>query len=572
MINKEQLSQKPFYLSESDMKWVEKTLESMTLDEKISQLFCLIAYSSDEEYLKYLSRHLKVGGVMCRTMSKEEVISTVSGLQANSKIPMLIAANLEAGGNGVCTDGTRLGSQLQVAATDNVEMATRLGEVCGNEGSALGINWAFSPIIDIDFNFRNPITNTRTFGSDPEKVSKMGKAYVEAIQGKGVAASIKHFPGDGVDERDQHLVSSVNDLSCEQWDLTFGHAYQEAIDAGAKTVMVGHILQPAYSRFFNKDLSDEDILPASLSYELVTNLLKEKLGFNGLVITDSTTMAGMLIPLSRKQAVPQAVAAGCDMFLFTKNIEEDFSYMKEGYETGIISKERLHEAVTKILALKASLKLHKKLDANELIPKKEEVNRVLRCNEHLQWEKECADKAITLVKEEKGVLPINQQRYKKVLVYGIETELGTMGFGANEGAVNHFIDHLKDRGYEVDKFKPKPGFEGMLQPYHDIVDKYDLIIYVANMATKSNQTIIRIEWDEPMGVNVPIYMNDTPTIFISLENPYHLLDVPRVRTYINTYGSSEVVLASLINKLEGLSSFEGINPVDPFCGKWDTRL
>lgn len=569
MIN---FKEKPFFLTEKEIDWVKNTLSTMSVEEKISQLFCLIAYSSEEEYLNFLSEDLKIGGIMCRTMPKEEVVSTVTQLQSRSKIPMLIAANLESGGNGVCLEGTRIGSQLQVAATDNLEMASRLGEVCGSEGSALGINWAFAPIVDIDYNFRNPITNTRTFGSDPSRVSGMAKKYVESLQKHNMAAAIKHFPGDGVDERDHHLVSSVNDFSCTQWDETFGKVYQELIDAGSKTVMVGHILQPAYSRYFKPDIKDEDILPASLNYDLVTNLLKKKLGFNGLVITDSTTMAGMVIPMSREKAVPQTIAAGCDMFLFTKNIEEDFYFMRQGYDDGIISDERLNDAVSKILALKASLKLHDKQQEGTLIPTEKNVNQVLNSKQFRDWEQACADESITLVKEEKDVLPINPVKHKRVLLYGIETEKGNMGFGAQGGAVDQVIGDLNARGYEVEKFKPKLGFEGMLSRYDEIQENYDLIIYVANMATKSNQTVIRIEWDEPMGSNVPVYFTEVPTIFISLENPYHLIDVPRVKTYINTYGSSEIIIAELLNKLEGKSQFKGKSPVDAFCGMWDTKL
>ena len=224
------LTGNPFYLSEEDIAWVSSTLASMTEQEKIAQLFCLITYTDDEKYLAYLAEGLKVGGVMTRTMQTEELINTVTRLQKHARIPMLIAANLEAGLNQVCTGGTRVGCEMGIAATGDVKYAHELGRVIGEEASALGINWAFAPIIDIDYNFRNPITNTRTFGSDPAMVAQCGKAYVEEVQKFGIAASIKHFPGDGVDERDQHLVASVNSLSAEDWEKTYGTAYKTSID------------------------------------------------------------------------------------------------------------------------------------------------------------------------------------------------------------------------------------------------------------------------------------------------------------------------------------------------------
>ncbi|WP_019535060.1 glycoside hydrolase family 3 protein [Paenibacillus ginsengihumi] len=565
------LKAKPFYLSDEDVAWVEQTLADMTLDEKVGQLFCLVGYSDEEEYLQRLAKDYKAGGLMCRPMTADKVVKTVRTLQQNAKIPMLIAANLEKGGSGIATEGTTVGSVMQVAATDDDEMAYKLGVVCGREGAALGCNWSFAPIIDIDYNFRNPITNTRTFGSDPERVRRMGVQYVKGVQQHGVAASIKHFPGDGVDERDQHLVESVNSLSCEEWDATYGAVYKACIEEGAMTVMVGHILQPAYSRKLNPALADRDILPASLSYELVTKLLKEQLGFNGLVVTDASTMAGMMISMPRSQAVPQAIAAGCDMFLFCRSLEEDFGYMKKGIEDGVITQERLHEALTRILGLKAALKLHRKQAEGTLVPSLEEALKVVGAEEHQQWSIECADKAITLVKEEEGVLPIHPDKHKRILFYDIESQQG-VAYSARVGAVDIFKEKLKDEGFEVTTFEVNPGFEGMMTAQSSVLGKYDLIIYLANLVTKSNQTVVRIEWKQPMGANVPTFMTSIPTIFISIENPYHLLDAPRVRTYINAYNSNDNVLQALIDKLMGRSSFKGTSPVDPFCGLWDARL
>ncbi|WP_141336297.1 glycoside hydrolase family 3 protein [Paenibacillus sp. tmac-D7] len=565
------LKQKPFYLTDEDISWVEQTLASMTPDEKVGQLFCMIGRSSDEEYLSDLAKTYNAGGLMCRPMAAEDIVKTVRTLQQNSKIPMLIAANLEKGGSGIANEGTTVGSVMQVAATNDIEMAYKLGTVCGREGAAVGCNWSFAPIIDIDYNFRNPITNTRTFGSEPDRVRQMGVQYLKAVQKYGVAASIKHFPGDGLDERDQHLVESINPLSCEEWDATYGAIYKACIEEGAMTVMVGHILQPAYSRKLNPNLKDEELLPASLSYELTTKLLKERMGFNGLVVTDASTMAGMMISMPRAQAVPHAIAAGCDMFLFTRSLEEDFKYMKQGIENGVITQERLHDALTKILALKAALKLHKKQADGTLFPSLDEAMRVLGNEEHRAWSVECADRAVTIVKEEKGVLPIHPDKYKKVLFYDIESEAG-IAYSARVGAADQFMNLLQAEGFDVDRFETNPGFEGMMTPQSNIVGKYDLIVYLANMVTKSNQTVVRIEWKQPMGANVPVYMSSIPTIFISVENPYHLLDAPRVRTYINAYNSNDNVLHALIDKLMGRSEFKGISPVDPFCGMWDTRL
>lgn len=566
------LKSKPFYLSDSDIKWVQDTLNGMTKEEKISQLFCLITYTDDENYLAYLAGGLKVGGVMLRTMHLDECCNTVERLQKHAKIPLLISANLEAGLNQTCIEGTRVGCELGIAATGDKKYAKALGEIVGKEASAIGVNWAFAPIIDIDYNFHNPITNTRTFGSDPQTVAEFGCEYVKAVQSYGIAASIKHFPGDGVDERDQHLLASVNSLTCEEWENTYGKAYKTSIDAGALTVMTGHIMQPAWSKKLDPSLKDGDIKPGLIAKELLNGLLRERLGFNGLIVTDSTTMAGMGTILPREKAVPLTIAAGCDMFLFTKNLEEDVRFMTAGVDDGTITAERLDEAVTRILALKAALKLPQKQKQGKLIPDREAAAKIMGCVENKKIASEVADKSITLVKEQKGVLPLTPQRYKRVLIYKKEGAASATSNGISVGAADKLIEKFKAQGFEVTIFAPSGGWEGMATPVSDIYNNYDLIVYIANLATKSNQTVVRLEWAEPMGADVPVYMNSIPTVFISLENPYHLVDVPRVKTYINTYGSADVILDSLMDKLTGKSEFKGVSPVDAFCGKWDTRL
>lgn len=559
----------PFYLDDKGIKWVEDTLTGMTEDEKIQHLFFPALFNYDEASIDSLLGKLHPAGVMFRPCTAKEAVEATNFLRKKSKIPMLIAANLERGGNGIAVEGTMIGAPMGIAATEDYEEnARRLGTLCAREGKAVGANWAFAPVIDIDSNFRNPITNTRTFGSDPGKVAACGKAYTTACQELGVAVSIKHFPGDGRDERDQHLVTSINDLGCEEWMDTYGRAYKESIDAGALTVMIGHIMQPAWQKRLNPELRDEDILPGSLSPELVgeKGLLRGVLGFNGLIVTDASTMAGFTIPMERRKAVPHAIASGADVFLFNRNLEEDLEYMRAGVAEGVVTKERLDEAVMRILALKAALKLHEQ--AEELTVG--DAMEVLGCPEHLEWARTIAQKSITLVKKQPGVLPLDPAK-KRVLYYPIEAEQG-VSYSAKAGVCAEFQTLLEREGFEVTVFSPDATHEGSVTRSDYFQGNYDYIIYVANMVTKSNQTTVRIEWQQPMGANCPHYISCIPTIFISVENPYHLLDVPRVKTFINTYCSENIVLHELMEKLMGRAAFEGTSPVDAFCGKWDTRL
>jgi beta-N-acetylhexosaminidase len=336
--------------------------------------------------------------------------------------------------------------------------------------------------------------------------------------------------------------------------------------------MIGHIMLPEYSRRYNPGVSDGEIMPASLDAGLLNGLLRKQLGFNGLIITDATTMAGFTLPMSRRKAVPYSIACGCDMFLFARNLEEDVQFMMDGVKDGIITKERLDEAVTRILATKAALGLHKPVQAGQ--PGQIDLGKakaIVGRGQHVDWAKECADKSITLVKEEPGVLPITPAKYGRILFHAIESVGGVSQYYVNE-ACGAVAQKLRDEGFIVDIFQPSDGMEGKTPKTTDTTEVYDLILYVANLATKSNQTIVRIEWAQPMGANCGHYINDVPTVFVSLENPYHLLDFPRVRTYINCYSNNKSSIDALIEKLLGRSEFKGTSPVDPFCGKWDARL
>ncbi|WP_375103553.1 glycoside hydrolase family 3 protein [Paenibacillus sp. RS8] len=563
------LKGKPFYLQNEDIQWVKNTLESMDLDAKVGQLFCPLGMNDDQTELQDMLENYQPGGIMYRPGEGVGVQSTHRYLQENSRIPLLVSANLEAGGNGIASEGTYFGKQMQVAATDNEEMGYRLGQIAGREGKAVGCNWAFAPVVDIDMNFRNPITNIRTYGSDPERVLRMGKAYVKGVQENGVAASIKHFPGDGVDDRDQHLHISINSLSVEDWDQTYGMVYKGLIDEGAMTVMIGHIMLPAYSRALSPDIRDEELMPATLSPELLNGLLRDKLGFNGMIVTDAATMAGFTMAMKREIAVPKSIAAGCDMFLFNRNMPEDYKYMKEGIENGILTMKRVDEAVTRILALKASLGLHRKQQEDKLVPGLDALS-VMKCEEHEKWAQECADQAITLVKDTQSLLPISPERHKRILFFSLGDEVGHY---SSEVSYRTLVEQLEREGFVVDIFnRENLDFSWMMTSIESLTDKYDLAIYCANIVTMSNQTVVRINWAPPMGADMPWFLQELPTLFISTASPYHLQDVPQVKTFINTYSSSEYVYEALVEKLLGRSPFKGVNPVDPFCTYWETKL
>ena len=553
------LKAKPFFLTDEQIAWLENTLASMTLEEKVGQLFCPISYSSDPGYLQYQLLRFHVGGLLFKTSPSQEVRAALDFMQQGSKVPVLSAANLEFGSTGFLEDGTFFAQQMGIGATGDPEQAYRMGYVATKEAAAAGCNWAFAPICDLDLNWRNPIVNVRSYGNDPETVIAMCKAYKRAADENGVAVSVKHFPGDGVDEVDQHLLTSVNSLSCEEWDATYGRVYRALIEDGAQTIMVGHIDQPAWRKRLNPH-AESSTVPATLSPELMTGLLRGELGFNGLIVTDATPMVGYTSAMKRSDAVPLTIMAGADMFLFNKDLEEDYGYMLEGVKRGVLTLTRVDEAITRILALKASLGLWNK-DQNAIIPPAEEA-ACIGCAAHHAWARECADAAITLVKDTQHALPLSPEKTPRIL-------LEVLGGCPSERRIAATMTALLEKeGFTVTLYEPEDfiHLEFKVESFHE---KYDAVLYLGNVENASNKTTNRINWYTMWGAgnNVPWFVHEVPTVFASLANPYHLVDVPMMKTYINCYSNNTETLEALVEKLVGRDAFRGVSPVDPFCGK-----
>jgi beta-N-acetylhexosaminidase len=524
----------PFFLDDDAIQWVEETFGKMTLEEKCGQVFCPMGFSGDEGTLKHLVEEIGVGGMMYRADSAQNIQNTHRTIQSLAKIPLLLAANTEAGGDGLAYEGTSFGKPMAVAATNQPENGYRMGLTACSEGAAMGMNWSFAPIVDINYEFHNPITNVRTFGDDPDKVIAFAGAYMKGADECDVAVAIKHFPGDGVDERDQHIVTSVNSLTTGEWDESYGKVYKTLIERGAKTVMVGHIAQPAYVKAFNPNADRAEMLrPASLSSELLTGLLRGKLGFNGLISTDATPMVGFTAAMKRSLAIPTAIASGCDMILFNKSIEEDYQYLLDGIKNGILTEERLDEAVLRILATKASLHLPAKQKDGTLVPGAEELRTVGSC-EHRTWAKEVADQAITLVRDRRVAI-----------------------------TVEDFMD--------PSRMTPEKG-KLMHEMYRSVAEMkadYDLYVYVCNMENASNNTTLRLNWNVCFGLgdDAPWHAAEIPMLMISTAYPYHLFDAPMIGTYINAYSGNQDFCEAVMEKLMGRSAFVGVSPVDPLCGK-----
>lgn len=573
------LKEKPYYLNDDQISWIENRIQSMTLEEKLQQLFFILTERNDEEYLKEVTKKHKFGGARYNPNSPEAILKHNQIIQQNSDIPCLIAANTESGGNGAARGGTEIGCGTKIGSTHNPDFAYQLGYVSALEAKQVGVNTLFAPIVDIHHDFHNPVISYKCFSNDPEEVKEMSLAFLKGVKDNGLVACAKHFPGDGYDERDQHLSPSINPLSTKEWDERFGLVYTSLIEAGLPMIMVGHITLPSYEKEFNPEI--RKYLPATLSKEIVTDLLKEKLHFNGMVVSDATHMVALTCAMKREEILPRMIQSGIDMILFYNDYEEDMEYMLKGYHEGIITPERLQDALRRILGIKCMLKMNE----NKAVIPKTDLS-ILGCKAHQDIARKVSQAGITLVKEEKGVLPLTPSKYKKILIVPQHDDnpFSSMMPKGIPTVYDMMKKKLEENGFEVEIFKslmdqalemnPRDAFNiisniyNFKTPISALKEKYDLIIHM--MDFDSHNTVERVLWKMSKGTpDVPWYVNEVPTMMISLRCPFHLFDAPQMKTYINTYDKNPSTIDVLVDKLVGKEEFMGVSPVDAFCGMKD---
>ncbi len=587
------LKANPYYLSDEDIAWVNETIGGMSDEEKVGQLFFQLTSSQDEEYLRELMEKYHLGGCRYNGMPGARVLEQNRILQKYAKVPVIIACNTEAGGDGACSDGTNIGSGIKIGATGNAEYARDLGRMANEQAAAIGCNMAFAPVCDIHYNWQNEEIITRGFGNDPERVAEMSLAYLEGAHSvPGFACAAKHFPGNGQDYRDAHIANNINEFDYDQWMETYGHVYKTLIDGGLDAIMGGHIMLPKYMRKVKPSITDDEMLPATLCPEIMTGLLRDDLGFNGMVVTDASHMVGMTNRMRRSEMLPASINAGCDMFLFFNDPDEDFATMLEAYRSGVISEERMTEALTRILGLKAHMGLHKKTQ-EEFAGHPEDLDAVLHEPSYAEKAKEISREALTLVKyKDEGVLPVSPEKTKRVMIVHVKGSEGPMSAfmammmppGSRKTPAEELRDRLIDKGFDafiyespLDKIKQQiaAGENPSANLYFagknaiaDFVSQMDLVITLCDVANGHPTFGL-----SKGGGEIPWYVFEVPVIAISVNLPTTLADIPQVRTYINAYDSKPYTLDALVDALmTGPEAFRGKDPVDSFCGLWDTHI
>jgi len=550
----------PFNLSDDDIAWVRRTRDSLSMRQGLQQLFVLGQLADDPAGAHQRMAH-RPGGVHRKWGPDLDLAwQTTRVALEEAQIPPFITGDMEGGGYGA-TCATPLPNALATAAIADDTLVHEVARVMAEETAVMGFNWSFSPAIDIAARLDSGIVGTRSFGSDLATIRKQGLIHALAMQRAGVAATAKHWPGEGFDNRDQHLVTTVNPLSWQQWQENFGGLYRELINAGVMTVMAGHIAWPAGAQHLNPAVGRRAWAPATVSGELCIDLLRGELGFKGLVVSDATSMGGLSSWDSRTRFLPEVLQAGCDVILFSKSPDADLACLEAALLDGRLTEARVDDALTRVLGLKAALGLHRKSLDERLAPL-DQVREQLALPGNQLIGQRAAQASVTLVKDT-GVLPISPARHKRVVLCteGIKTHL----HGATPGPLSAITDGLRQAGFVLSDYDadnpPAP-------------DNADLVLYLLAQESMMCAPRSQVDWSGLQGgprQGMRRTWHDVPTVMVSFGQPACLLDAPRVPAYINAYYAAQTVQEAVLHKLLGHEPFIGVSPIDAFCGQEEAR-
>ncbi len=546
------LRRAPFELDQSGIDWVERTLAAMGPQERAGQLFVHLSMGDDPGELSRLQALAPAGITRNFSGTLAAEADFLDAAQAGAEVPLLISSDLE-GSRMSLAFGTEVPNPLALAAVDDLQASRTVAGIMAREAVAIGVNWTFTPVIDINAAFRSPIVATRGFGADVARIEAQALTQIAAFQTEGVAATVKHWPGEGHDDRDQHLVTTINPLDMEAWEASHGRLYRAAIAAGVKSVMAGHIAFPAYVRSVNPDAGVEAFRPASVSRELLDGLLRGRLGFNGVIVSDATPMAGFGAWGPRAQMLPEVIENGCDLILFSDDPETDHALILTAIADGRISQTRLTTALRRVLGLKASLGLH--------LGVREAARDRIGLADDRAAARAVTGRAPTLVKDLTGLMPLSPARHRRVLL----VSGGVVFPFTPEPLPLDLPDLLRAEGFQVTLHE---------KGQHIHPAGWDLVIYALAEETLLTRGRIFLDWLKltgGFGTAMQRVWHEVPVVLISFGYPYLLYDAPRVPCCINAYASMPTMQAAVVDCLVGRAPFQGISPVDPFCGLEDAH-
>jgi len=531
--------------------WAENKLKGMTLREKIAQMIVtnsdgFYLNENDKEFkrLENLITKEKIGGVIFFKGKALDEARLINKLQSLSETPLLISQDFERGTAMRLDDGSLFPNNMAIGATRNPELAYKMGLQIAKECRALGIHQNYSPVVDVNNNSKNPIINVRSFGEDPQLVSDMGNAMIKGLQDGGVIATAKHFPGHGDTDIDTHNDLPVINHNMERLNRIELVPFVNAIKTGVKSVMIAHLSFPSVDK--------TPFLPASLSPEIVNGLLIDKLGFNGLVVTDALNMSAITKHFSTEEVALSCINAGIDLILMPQGETKTIDAIEKAVKKEQFSEERINKSVTKILEAKEWLKLNE----NKLVDENKVLN-IVNNDKAQELSQELADASITLVKND-NILPFTKNnRDKKILML-------PMFDGTEPDMLQNFYDEFSNKtsGLFSNPFEIKTinGNISDFDKMFEIINDYDYYVIPLFIKVKMKTGTVGMNQSQADFIDYIIHKSKK-VIVISFGNPYLLQNFREVPVYIAAYGDSPATIKAVAKSLTGEIKPKGKLPV-----------
>ncbi len=539
--------------------WAQRTLDDMTLAEKAGQLimpwllgdFAPEGSASHERILTYIEEN-KIGGVIMSVGTPFEIAAKLNDLQRHSGMPLLVAADLETGAGfrmrgaihmpGTIDLGgaTDFPSLMAVGATGQESLAYEMGRITAVEARAVGIHVPFAPVLDVNNNPNNPIINVRSFGEDPASVSKMGIAFIRGVQENGAIATGKHIPGHGDTEIDSHVTLPVIRHDRARMDSVELRPFQEAIDAGVGAIMTAHISVPSLNGGVRQ--------PSTLSPLVLTNVLRDQMGFEGIVFTDAMDMSAISRQHDSGEAAVLAVEAGADVILMPASVEAAIEGIVAAVRSGRIRESRLDESVRRLLETKERLGLHE----NRFVAI-EEISERVGVPEHLAVADRIAERSITLLNNERGLLPLAGTRSARVMSVSYRR--------ASDVLAGRYFNRVLRQTYprlttvELDADSPDAVYQGIIRRARDqglvVVSTYVTAVSYSGSVAIPDELVDFIERLRQIGV---------PHVVVSFGNPYLISSFPEVQAYMLAWNGSEASQRAAARALLGQVDIVGRSP------------
>jgi len=527
---------------EKDTTIFKKLISKMTLEEKIGQMF-QVGFSGAEitSGISEMIRDYHVGGIIYfrRNIKSLRQVSKLSNeLQAISikqrvGLPLMISTDQEGGIVHRLIGGTHFPGSMVLGATKNTELAERMGQAIAKELKTVGINMDFAPVLDVNCNSLNPVIGVRSFGEDPFWVAKLGVAFIKGVQAEGVIACGKHFPGHGDTVADSHLTLPIVKHDRNHLEKVEFYPFMKAIQAGVDSIMTAHVCFPS--------IEPKEDIPATLSYNVLTNLLRKELGYTGIIITDCMEMKAIADSFGTSEGAIMSIKAGSDAVLVSHTLEKQKEAIKaviQEVKEGKISEERINQSVLRILRLK------KKRIGFKNIPISDYKKIGKKISETLAYQ--ISREGVTLVRNEDNLIPITRAKDKKILVVDFLLRKLSPVEDDIENK-NLLVDFLKEEGLNVEHYTFLRGDDKI-----PLLKGIDMVIACSFDAIHNpyQAEIIR-----------KLYATNVPIIVLSLCNPYDLQLFPEVSTLMTTYDYSSSNLKVACEVIVGKHIAQGILPV-----------